>query len=109
MAMSSTALIPMSTMSTRNCSVRFLATLSMDETRSVQIAYETVFEELHRQPQQPRQASTVAHHRNPDREPLQEPVLEQGQEVYEDTAAEQGRHESAPGPPVLENIVHEDA
>ena len=74
-----------------------------------QIAYQPVFEKLDRQPQQPRHAAIVADHRNPDCEPLQEPVLEQRQDIYQDAAANQGCHQSAPGPVVLQDIVHKDA
>ena len=34
-------------------------------------------------------------------------MLEQGQDVHEGAAAQQGRHDAAPGPPVFQHIVHE--
>ena len=74
-----------------------------------QVADQPVGKELHRQPQQPRQTLVVADDRDANRKPLQEAVPEQGQEIHEDAAAEQGRHQRAPTPPVFQNVVHEDA
>ena len=74
-----------------------------------QVARQPVFEELHRQPQQPSHPAAIAGHRYPDREPLEESVLEQGQDVYQDTSAKQGGYQSAPGPMLFHHVVDENA
>ena len=74
-----------------------------------QVPHQPVVEEVHRQPEHPGKASVVADHRDPDCEPRQEPVLEQGQDVHQEPAPEQCRHESPPKPMAHENVVHEHA
>ena len=36
-------------------------------------------------------------------------MLEQGEDVYQDAAAEQGGHQSAPGPVLFDDVVDENA
>ena len=73
-----------------------------------QITGQPMSEELHRQPKQPRQPPVVANYRDPDREPLEESVLEEGQDVHQDAGAEQRHHQSAPGPVRFQDVVDED-